>query len=224
MRFVLAVVLLAGLDAGPRNSGKGDELGFAPPAPVTYVLQRILRAPEGAVLDMSSQPRRLSRFTSGKITLLSLIYTSCSDGSGCPLASHLLRQLRQRADTNEKLRSHLRFVTLSFDPDYDTPEAMRGYAEGFLSDGKGPPWHFLTTRSRRELVPVLHGFGQDVWVSANGSDEKAGRLPHLLKAFLIDRNGWIREIYTTSFFQPQMVLNDMTTLLLEEVRGGGLPP
>jgi len=218
MRFVLAVVLLAGLDAGPRNSGKGDELGFAPPAPGTYVLHRILRAPEGAVLDMSSQPRRLSRFTSGKITLLSLIYTSCSDGSGCPLASHLLRQLRQRADTDEKLRARLRFVTLSFDPDNDTPEVMRAYADGYLADGKGPPWHFLTTRSRRELVPVLRGFGQDVWVSASGSDEKAGRLPHLLKAFLIDRNGWIREIYTTSFFQPQMVLNDMTTLLLEEER------
>ena len=218
MRFVLAVVLLAGLDAGPRNSGKGDELGFAPPAPGTYVLQRILRAPEGAVIDMSSQPRRLSRFTSGKITLLSLIYTSCSDGSGCPLASHLLRQLRQRADTDEKLRARLRFVTLSFDPDNDTPEVMRAYADGYLADGKGPPWHFLTTRSRRELVPVLRGFGQDVWVSASGSDEKAGRLPHLLKAFLIDRNGWIREIYTTSFFQPQMVLNDMTTLMLEEER------
>ena len=218
MRFVLAVVLLAGLDAGPRNSGKGDDLGFAPPAPGTYVLHRILRAPEGAVLDMSSQPRRLSRFTSGKITLLSLIYTSCSDGSGCPLASHLLRQLRQRADTDEKLRARLRFVTLSFDPDNDTPEVMRAYADGYLADGKGPPWHFLTTRSRRELVPVLRGFGQDVWVSASGSDEKAGRLPHLLKAFLIDRNGWIREIYTTSFFQPQMVLNDMTTLLLEEER------
>ena len=218
MRFVLAVVLLARLDAGPRNSGKGDELGFAPPAPGTYVLQRILRAPEGAVLDMSSQPRRLSRFTSGKITLLSLIYTSCSDGSGCPLASHLLRQLRQRADTDEKLRARLRFVTLSFDPDNDTPEVMRAYADGYLADGKGPPWHFLTTRSRRELVPVLRGFGQDVWVSASGSDEKAGRLPHLLKAFLIDRNGWIREIYTTSFFQPQMVLNDMTTLMLEEER------
>ena len=167
---------------------------------------------------MSSQPRRLSRFTSGKITLLSLIYTSCSDGSGCPLASHLLRQLRQRADTDEKLRARLRFVTLSFDPDNDTPEVMRAYADGYLADGKGPPWHFLTTRSRRELVPVLRGFGQDVWVSASGSDEKAGRLPHLLKAFLIDRNGWIREIYTTSFFQPQMVLNDMTTLMLEEER------
>lgn len=213
------VLVLAGLLAAPAGAEpKASELGFAPPAPGSYVLQHILRAPGGTVVDVRNQRRQLSRFTNGSITLLSLIYTSCHDGSGCPLASHLIQKLRERADKDEKLRARLRFVTLSFDPENDTPEAMRAYAEGFLSDGAGPPWHFLTTRSRRDLVPVLQGFGQDVWTVADGSGERAGTLPHLLKAFLIDRHGWIREIYTTSFFQPQMVLNDMTTLLLEEAR------
>jgi protein SCO1 len=219
--MIAGVVVLASLLSAPSNAAvleatKGGELGFVPPAPGSYVLQRILRAPEGSVLDVRSRSRRLSRFTTGKITLLSLIYTSCGDGSGCPLASHLLRQLRERVDRNGKLRARLRLVTLSFDPDHDTPEVMRAYADGYLSDGNGPPWHFLTTRSQREIAPVLRGFGQDVWVAADGSSENAGKLPHLLKAFLIDQHGWIREIYTTSFFQPQMVLNDMTTLLLEE--------
>jgi len=214
--LVVASLLSAPSGVAVQDVGKADELGFVPPAPGSYVLQHILRAPEGPVLDVRGQPRRLSRFTTGKITLLSLIYTSCGDGSGCPLASHLLAQLRERADGNEKLRSRLRFVTLSFDPDNDTPEAMRVYADGYLSGRTGPPWNFLTTRSRRELVPVLNGFGQDVWMAVDGSSEKAGKLPHLLKAFLIDRHGWIREIYTTSFFQPLVVLNDMTTLLLEE--------
>jgi protein SCO1 len=213
---VLAGLLFAPSGARAENVANGDELGFVPPAPGTYILQHILRAPEGTVLDVGSKPRRLSQFTTGKITLLSLVYTSCSDGRGCPLASHLLRQLRGRIDKNEKLRERLRLVTLSFDPDNDTPEVMRAYADGYLSDGSGPPWHFLTTRSRRELLPVLRGFGQDVWVATSGSSEQAGKLPHLLKAFLVDRYGWIREIYTTSFFQPQMVLNDMNTLLLEE--------
>jgi protein SCO1 len=216
--FVLASLLSAPSGVGVQDVPKGGELGFVPPAPGSYVLQRILRAPEGAVLDVRSEPRRLSRFTTGKITLLSLIYTHCGDGNGCPLATHLLRQVRGRVDKNEKLRARLRFVTLSFDPDNDTPEVMRAYADGYLSEGTGAPWHFLTTRSRREIVPVLEGFGQDVWVAADGSSEQARKLPHLLKAFLIDRHGWIREIYTTSFFQPQMVLNDMTTLLLEEQR------
>ena len=214
-----AFVVLAGLlfaSSGAR-ADEGDELGFVPPAPGTYVLQHILRAPEGTVLEPDGKQSRLSRFTTGRITLLSLVYTSCSDGRGCPLASHLLRQLRGRIGKDEKLSARLRLVTMSFDPDHDTPEVMRAYADGYLSEGSGPPWLFLTTRSRRELLPVLRGFGQDVWIATSGAANPGGKLPHLLKAFLIDRDGWIREIYTTSFMQPQMVLNDMNTLLLEEV-------
>ena len=217
---MIAVAVAMSLAAAPSSAQAGagaDDLGFVPPSPGSYVLQHILRAPEGSVLDVRSRSTRLSRFTTGRITLLSLIYTNCGDGNGCPLASHLLRGVRERAEKDEKLRGHLRFVTLSFDPDHDTPEVMRAYAGGYLSGVTKPPWHFLTTRSRREIAPVLQGFGQDVWMAADGSGQ-AGKLPHLLKAFLIDREGWIREIYTTSFFQPQVVLNDMVTLMLEEDR------
>ena len=54
------------------------------------------------------------------------------------------------------------------------------------------------------------------WMPADPSAPETGPLPHVLKVFLIDRLGSIREIYTTSFLQPQMVLNDIETLLLED--------
>ena len=38
----------------------------------------------------------------------------------------------------------------------------------------------------------------------------------MLKVFLIDRRGDIREIYSSNFLHPQSVLNDIETLLLEE--------
>jgi hypothetical protein len=34
--------------------------------------------------------------------------------------------------------------------------------------------------------------------------------------FLIDRDGWVREIYTSSFLVPQVMVNDVQTLLLED--------
>jgi hypothetical protein len=37
----------------------------------------------------------------------------------------------------------------------------------------------------------------------------------MLKVFLIDRDGWVREIYTNSFLVPQVIENDVETLLLE---------
>jgi hypothetical protein len=42
---------------------------------------------------------------------------------------------------------------------------------------------------------------------------------HVLKVFLVDAGGWVREIYSTSFLVPKVVVNDVKTLLLE---GGAL--
>ena len=38
----------------------------------------------------------------------------------------------------------------------------------------------------------------------------------MLKLFLIDRRGQVREIYTTAFLQPEVMLNDILTLLIED--------
>src|SRR3989442_13402401 len=208
--LVLAGLLLARPDAW------AQELDFVPPEPGTYKLQHILRAPEGTVLDGEGEAKRFSRFTTGRITVLSLIYTRCGDGRGCPLASYMLKSLKGRIDERPGWSDLLRFVSLSFDPDHDTPAVMRAYGSGYAPDKVGLPWHFLTTRSHRELVPLLDGFGQDVWTPTDPSDAATGPLPHVLKIFLIDRRGSVREIYSTSFLHPQMVLNDIQTLLLEE--------
>jgi len=40
-------------------------------------------------------------------------------------------------------------------------------------------------------------------------------LHHMLKMFLIDARGEVREIYTLSFLQPQVMFNDIKTLALE---------
>jgi len=78
-------------------------------------------------------------------------------------------------------------------------------------------WEFLTTRSRRELLPILNGFGQDVGVDIDRASGKAlGSYSHVLKVFLIDRHGAVREIYTTDYLLPAMVLNDIKTLLMED--------
>jgi cytochrome oxidase Cu insertion factor (SCO1/SenC/PrrC family) len=116
------------------------------------------------------------------------------------------------------LHGKVRFVTLSFDPARDTPEVMAHYAGSRAHDaGDGLRWYFLTTRSARELLPLVEGFGQDVEVTLDRSSGKPRRvLSHVLKVFLIDTAGDVREIYSSTFLHPQTVLNDIRTLLLEE--------
>jgi hypothetical protein len=81
----------------------------------------------------------------------------------------------------------------------------------------GLRWYFLTTGSARELMPLVEGFGQDIRITFYRSGARSRReLSHVLKVFLIDRMGDVREIYTSTFLYPRLVLNDIETLLMEE--------
>src|SRR5262245_50661600 len=184
---------------------------FVPPAPGSYILHAIMRAPEGRVLDLNGRSHAMSRFTSGKITLLGFIYTSCADAGGCPLAYQVFHTIHHRLSEQGSLGARVRLVSLSFDAARDTPARMRTYAAG--RPIKGVEWDFLTTESPQRLLPLLDGFGQDVRINANGGP---GPLAHTLKAFLIDVRGVVREIYTTSYLYPDVILNDIATLRMEE--------
>ena len=191
-------------------------LGFVPPAPGSYRLYHIVPAPDGPVLESDATVHRLSEFTTGKITLFSFIYTYCSDPKGCPLAYETLHSLREAIRGDPALRDKVRFVSMSFDPRNDTPETMRLYGDPETRDQRGVRWHFLTTRSGKELAPLLDGLGQDVSVAEEQPDgRRVPVLSHMLKVYLIDSSGSVREIYSTSFLHPSMLLGDIKTLLLE---------
>jgi protein SCO1/2 len=79
--------------------------------------------------------------------------------------------------------------------------------------GPGAQWHFLTTASRDALDPILEGFGQDLRVAADsnavpGTEE----FSHTLKVFLIDPEGSVREIYSSAWLMPDMIVNDIRTV------------
>ncbi len=192
-------------------------LDFEPPAPGTHTLHRIMAAPDGEVLGVDGRPQRLSRFTRKRITLLGFIYTTCVDPEGCPLAYRVFDALKQSIGARPALRDQAQLVTLSFDPARDTPAVMQRYAGSRVKeDDSGVPWYFLTTRSARELMPLVEGFGQDVrWTVDRSSGQPRRELSHVLKVFLIDRAGFVREIYSSTFLHPQTVLNDIETLRLE---------
>lgn len=192
-------------------------MDFVPPVAGSYKLERIQQATDGAVLDANGRRRRLSEFTHGRVTLLAFMYSSCADPNGCPYALTVMHLVKNELEKLPQTRGRVRFVSLSFDPTRDTPQVMALYG----SDGSGAKqhvvWDFLTTRSIRELLPILDGFGQDVGVDIDKPTGKpAGTYSHVLKVFLIDRQGAVREIYTTAYLLPVMVLNDIKTLLMED--------
>jgi protein SCO1/2 len=205
--------------AAPLAAAETAKLGFVPPAPGSYKLERIMRAPDGEVLESDGSVHRLSEFSTGKITLFSFIYTYCTDARGCPLAYQTLHGLKKAIGQDPAMHGKVRFVSMSFDPRFDTPQAMRSYGgedAREVGGAGGVRWHFLTTASGSQLAPVLDGFGQDVSVAApRGPEERVPTLSHMLKVYLIDPGGSVREIYSPAFLHQQVLLNDIKTLLLE---------
>jgi cytochrome oxidase Cu insertion factor (SCO1/SenC/PrrC family) len=214
---VAAVTAAAGAAQDHHGPPAATVMDFVPPAPGSYVLHRIQRVPEGVVLDVEGRRQPLSRFTAGKITLLGFIYTSCADPHGCPFAQQVFHTVRHRVAADARLRHRVRLVSLSFDPRRDTPAALRRHAAGIA---RSPvEWAFLTTASAAALAPLLDGFGQDVRGEVDGRGRPVGPLAHVLKVFLIDAAGAVREIYTTSYLFPDVILNDIQTLALESPGG-----
>jgi protein SCO1 len=208
-----ALALLACLAWAP--AAAADEADM--PRAGTYTLHRIMAAPDGEVVGVDGRSARLSRYTRGRITLLGFIYTTCTDPEGCPLAYRVFDTVRQAVATTPSLRGAVRIVTLSFDPLRDTPDVMARYAGSRVrEEGGAPPWYFLTTRSARALAPLVAGFGQDIRYTIDRSTGKPRReLSHVLKVFLIDPAGFVREIYTSTFLEPRTVLTDIETLRMD---------
>ena len=192
-------------------------LDFTPPPPGSYVLHRIQPAPDAGLLDSDAKPRALAPLVRGKITLLSFFYTYCSDAWGCPFAYATLAGLRETLLREPALAQRVRFVNISFDPTNDTPPQLRAYA-GALAHDPRFEWRFLTAPSLRSLLPLLDGFGQDVSVVSDTSGRPTRTRNHTLKMFLIDGQGEVREIYALDFLHPQVMLNDIRTLAMENGR------
>ena len=191
-------------------------MDYTPPPAGSYALNVIQRAPEGIVVGGDGKVHRLSGYTRGSITLLSLVYTYCTEPTGCALAYETSVLLRERILAEQRLLGRVRFVSLSFDPLNDTHYAMQAYGSKYARADGPLPWHFLTTRSMRELKPILDGFDQEIEVERDERGQPTRTISHMLKLFLIDREGRVREIYSTAFLHPEAMLNDIRTLVLEE--------
>jgi cytochrome oxidase Cu insertion factor (SCO1/SenC/PrrC family) len=204
--------------APPAAAGRVDPfpMDFVLPEPGTYALERIMRAPDAPVLTVDGRLETLSRFTRERITLLGFIYTSCTNPEGCALAYRVFDRLKEEIRKTPALQDEVQLVTLSFDPVHDTPSVMKRYAGSHVDEEGGLRWFFLTTPSVRELLPLVEGFGQDVQYSVDRSTGRPVRqLSHVLKVFLIDRSGDVREIYTSAFLYPRTIIGDIKTLLME---------
>jgi cytochrome oxidase Cu insertion factor (SCO1/SenC/PrrC family) len=227
MKLVLNLLALAAL-ALPACS-RGADLprtsahDYDSPAPGSYVLPVIRNAADGEVLDHTGEKLRLRELTQNRVTVMSFIYTRCADATACPYATGVLLQLHQLSAGDEALARQMRLVSMSFDPGTDTPSRMALYARMAGDRKSAAEWRFITTESHEKLEPILAAYGQAVDARKEASSA-AGPLNHTLRVYLIDREGRIRNIYSSGTLDVRLVLADVKTLLLEDKVAGHVKP
>ena len=215
--FVALTLLLCAIRSATAGEifARDRDHDYDAPAPGSYNLPVVKVAPDGALLDSNAKSLSLRELIRGRVTVLSFIYTRCAAPNACPYATGVLSQLHRASLDDETLARSLRLVSLSFDPEYDTPERLADYAEVMRDEKLGCEWRFATAKSQADLESVLNAYGQAVDKRQNPADPQ-GPLYHIVRVFLIDREGRIRNIYSSGTLDPRLVLADVRTLLLEE--------
>ena len=88
----------------------------------------------------------------GKIVLISFLYTSCTDI--CPILMHNLSDVQN--SLGDRFGKDVFFVSISVDPEDDTPEELKKYAERYETK---PGWTFLTG-PKKDVDAVIRRFGE----------------------------------------------------------------
>lgn len=164
-------------------------------------LPRIALAPDFALVTQDDQPLALRQLR-GKVVVVSFIYTSCPDE--CPLLTAELAALQPRLGRD--FGSRIIFVSITLDPDHDTPDVLRAYARGFRADGAG--WAFLRGGAN-ETQSLARRYGLFVYPAAGG------RVEHGLLTSIVDQTGMLRVQYIGTAFDPDEMLADLRSLLRE---------
>ena len=164
-------------------------------------LSKIGPAPE-FTLTTQDNARLSLRDLRGKVVAATFIYASCADT--CPLLTAKLAGLQAKLGADFGPRVF--FVSVTVDPERDTPEVLKRYA---VAHGANPAgWAFLTG-TPAEIREVERRYG--VW----SKKSPRGDVDHTFLTSLIDRDGLLRVQYLGVRFDPEEFLADLRSLLRE---------
>jgi len=191
--LVLAFVMLASLAPAQAHDAAQTKQQRLP---------KIAPAPAFALTSQNGTPVALADFRD-KVVAVTFIYTSCTDT--CPVLTALMAYVQDKLGPDFGKR--IAFVSITVDPERDTPEVLKRYAETFGADHKG--WAFLTG-APDAIRGVIRRYG--VFAAKNAD----GQVDHTFLTSIVDRNGMLRVQYLGVRFDPDEFRRDLLSLVKEQ--------
>jgi protein SCO1/2 len=162
------------------------------------------KVPDFALVDQAGDTVSLAALT-GKVVAVTFIYSRCPLPDYCPRMVENFKAVRQRFA--DRMDRDLVLLTVSFDPQYDTPPVLARYAAS--QHAGGPGWHFLTG-DKANIERVCNAFGIEYW-------PEEGLITHSLQTAVVDRDGRLAATVEGKDFTPQQ-LGDLIGSVIDRGR------
>ncbi len=151
----------------------------------------------------------------GKALLLTFIYTRCQDPNQCTLMSSNFAAIDQELQKQPELYQKTHLLSISFDPEYDTPKVLRSYGAantGKYSDENFAHWEFASG-SEDEVKGIAQFFGMRYYKDTPSGKEQ---VIHSLRTAVVGPDGKIVKVYRGNEWKPDEVLKELQAVLVQK--------
>jgi protein SCO1/2 len=149
--------------------------------------------PEYHFTNQLGQAVSTTQFKSQALAI-TFLFTRCPFPNFCPLMANNFADVQKKLLATPHTPTNWHLLTISFDPEYDTPAVLRRYAE---AHGAEPAHSTFATGSLVEITAIGEQFGLAFW------REQAGIINHNLRTVVIDASGRVQKIFTGNEWQPE---------------------
>lgn len=173
-----------------------------------FPLDQDISRTQNSFLNQDSIEVNFPELSKGKITLMAMVYTHCPDI--CPMTTHNMYLVDQKL--SDELKNQIQYVIISFDPNRDTPNVLKKFAE--VRDLKFDRWTFLSGDKQNTKEVMLKFDIKAIPADSSYSDD--GELSywviHTDRISLIDQEGKVRNHYKGSVANLDEIVNDIKYL------------
>lgn len=192
------VIAKEGSDTGVPVSGEG--IG---PKPGDEV-------PDYRLVNQDGKAIRIRDYR-GKALVLTFIYTRCPDPDQCTLMSNNFAAIDQELQKQPELYAKTHLLSISFDPEYDTPKVLRSYGAAFTgrySDETFAHWEFASG-SADEVKGIAQYFGMRYYLDTETGNQQ---VIHSLRTAVIGPDSKIVKVYRGNDWKPDEIMGDLRSV------------
>lgn len=154
---------------------------------------------DGKVIELSS--------FRGKALLITFIYTRCPLGDFCPRMSRNLAAVQSKVCQTPQACDGTQFLSLSFDPVFDTPSVLRAYGAAYVGNAGFKHWQFAAPEPA--TLPAVERFFN---LGATGS---GASITHSLSTTLVGPDGRVVAWYPGNEWSVDEVAARMTAVAVK---------